>query len=192
VTNARETCTKPDLLPCPFCGSANIDPEEWRSGDGHGPGCSDCGACADTLERWNSRPVNREDGVAALGALLVHLPENWGDCIRDGEMRLTVDENAIESALEALRPVAGGSPNLRRTVVMSYELALHLLRNPYGHSDDLVRQARLWAADRIEAASRHQSNSNAPDPDGDRLGPHILREDSMGNYYVDDDGKPGL
>jgi len=51
----------------------------------------------------------------------------------------------------------------RRTVIMTPQLALHVLRNPYGHSDELVRNARLWAADRIEAAERHQVVRNVPE-----------------------------
>lgn len=36
------------LLNCPFCGSDNIDGGNW-------PGCIECGATADTAERWNQR-----------------------------------------------------------------------------------------------------------------------------------------
>ena len=46
----------PPLLLCPFCGSTNIDPTFWHSNDGKcGPGCSDCGATAETIEKWNTR-----------------------------------------------------------------------------------------------------------------------------------------
>lgn len=34
---------------------------------------------------------------------------------------------------------------------------LHLLRNPWGHSEDDVRRARLWAADRIEQFEREEA-----------------------------------
>jgi hypothetical protein len=44
------------LLPCPFCGSNNIDPEGWASADRSGPACDDCSCSADTIERWNTRP----------------------------------------------------------------------------------------------------------------------------------------
>ena len=49
---------------CPFCGSANVDPQGWASRDPdaqvsssnrEGPACDDCGATADTLEMWNRR-----------------------------------------------------------------------------------------------------------------------------------------
>jgi hypothetical protein len=47
---------KERLLPCPFCGSADIDPAFWMCDDhACGPGCSDCGATADTSEAWNWR-----------------------------------------------------------------------------------------------------------------------------------------
>lgn len=44
-----------NLLPCPFCGSTNIDPEGWASTDRSGPACDDCCGSADTVDRWNSR-----------------------------------------------------------------------------------------------------------------------------------------
>jgi hypothetical protein len=64
------------LLPCPFCGSSDIDPEEWMSstqnGDGtetikSGPGCGECGATADSVERWNTRPLSSHDQQTAKG-----------------------------------------------------------------------------------------------------------------------------
>lgn len=45
-----------DLKPCPFCGSHSIDPEGWVSTERKGPACDDCGASADTVEIWNTRP----------------------------------------------------------------------------------------------------------------------------------------
>ncbi len=45
-----------ELLPCPFCGSKEIDPEGWGSGDGrHGPACDGCMASAMSVEQWNTR-----------------------------------------------------------------------------------------------------------------------------------------
>jgi hypothetical protein len=61
------------LKACPFCGSPDIDPEGWSSGGcqcpdaaahevmgqqcnvRRGPACDDCGALAETVERWNTR-----------------------------------------------------------------------------------------------------------------------------------------
>lgn len=49
------------LLPCPFCGSTNVDPEGWMSvnQDGTqkktGPACDECGGSTESVERWNSR-----------------------------------------------------------------------------------------------------------------------------------------
>lgn len=57
--------------------------------------------------------------------------------------------------------------NFRGTMVinaLTEKVALHVLRNPYGHSEALVRSVRLWAADRIEAASRHQSCTKSTTP----------------------------
>jgi hypothetical protein len=44
------------LLPCPFCGSSNVDSEGWASTERAGPACDDCAGTADTVELWNSRP----------------------------------------------------------------------------------------------------------------------------------------
>ena len=38
--------------------------------------------------------------------------------------------------------------------VTHWQGVLHILRNPYGYSEDIVRQARLDAADRIEWLER--------------------------------------
>lgn len=64
------------LLPCPFCGSKNIDPEGWVSTDRKGPACDDCSGSADTVELWNSRPLasapapaSGVDAVAAIEAI---------------------------------------------------------------------------------------------------------------------------
>jgi hypothetical protein len=49
------------LLPCPFCGSTNIDPAEWSGNDGKsGPGCGDCGALAESVDAWNRRSSMKE------------------------------------------------------------------------------------------------------------------------------------
>jgi hypothetical protein len=51
------------LAPCPFCGSGDIDPRQWSSEDGQfGPGCMDCGALADSAEKWNRRMAKGEGG----------------------------------------------------------------------------------------------------------------------------------
>lgn len=48
-----------DLLPCPFCGSSDIDPEGWLNGLGErGPECLECGATGPTATRWNCRPAS--------------------------------------------------------------------------------------------------------------------------------------
>lgn len=62
------------LKPCPFCGSKNIDPEGWASTERSGPACDDCAGSADTVELWNSRPVE-----AGKEALLNELRERLAD-----------------------------------------------------------------------------------------------------------------
>lgn len=52
------------LLPCPFCGSANIEKDAWSSLSAEGPGCDDCGATAESAEAWNRRAANGAGGQA--------------------------------------------------------------------------------------------------------------------------------
>jgi len=55
-----------ELRECPFCGSKSIDPQGWVSADNAGPACDDCGACADTVELWNTRPGERAAYAVAI------------------------------------------------------------------------------------------------------------------------------
>lgn len=52
------------LLPCPFCGSNDVDADGWSNTEGvTGPACNNCGACAgevsknaaDNIAAWNTR-----------------------------------------------------------------------------------------------------------------------------------------
>ena len=44
-----------ELLPCPFCGSDDIDPEGWHSKVADGPSCVSCGGMAESVELWNKQ-----------------------------------------------------------------------------------------------------------------------------------------
>jgi hypothetical protein len=49
------------LLPCPFCGSTDIDAKGWMNGEGKtGPECEGCGATAESVDLWNTRPLATE------------------------------------------------------------------------------------------------------------------------------------
>jgi hypothetical protein len=60
----------PDLSPCPFCGSSDVDGNGWADGKGDtGPQCLFCGATAESVAMWNNRcscPVL--DGVQVTGS----------------------------------------------------------------------------------------------------------------------------
>lgn len=80
----EKPCPSPEyrgaLKACPFCGSPDVDPEGWSSGGcqcpdaaahevmqcsvRRGPACDDCGALAETVERWNTRVAVPSAAVA--------------------------------------------------------------------------------------------------------------------------------
>jgi hypothetical protein len=65
------------LLPCPFCGSNNVDPEGWGSTDRAGPACDDCAGTADTVELWNTRPLEQKKSIEVdIGAAVAALQES--------------------------------------------------------------------------------------------------------------------
>lgn len=48
------------MLDCPFCGNAGelIDQRGWLDGSGkYGPQCLECGATAESIEKWNMRAI---------------------------------------------------------------------------------------------------------------------------------------
>lgn len=102
------------LLPCPFCGSTNVDPEGWASTERKGPACDDCGASAETVERWNSRPLPNLD---AIGEAYEAERKRWTirtnkggrtrvyEVIRlgDGDPEVLASASSLEGALESMR-----------------------------------------------------------------------------------------
>ncbi len=71
------------LLPCPFCGSSDIDSEGWKNSEGvTGPACNDCnassgsvfGTAGTNIKTWNTR------------ASTLKAAEPEGDCFRIKEM----------------------------------------------------------------------------------------------------------
>lgn len=94
-------------LPCPFCGSPNIDPRGWMSRDSAGPACDDCGAAAGyvgqtpegNLEVWNKRvqePLFVEfiDFVITTEKLLSYAENN--------SLHLDMDKKSIQNDARAL------------------------------------------------------------------------------------------
>jgi hypothetical protein len=79
------------LLPCPFCGSTNVDSEGWMSvnQDGSqkktGPACEECGGSTESVERWNTRatpqPRDAVEGAGQCPVCADFPPNCWpADC----------------------------------------------------------------------------------------------------------------
>lgn len=106
------------LLPCPFCGSTNIDSEGWMScePDGSdkktGPACDDCAGSTESVERWNTRAAPSSPVVGREGMVLAALHKAnlypWG-MLSDGA---TPSPNilAFVDALLALPPEKAPAP----------------------------------------------------------------------------------
>lgn len=89
-----------ELLPCPFCGSKNIDPEGWMDGERNiGPVCDDCGASAERVEAWNSR-VSIEDSQDTVRLNALENAVDEGSCpgvINDDAGRWAVSEDGMQN-----------------------------------------------------------------------------------------------
>jgi hypothetical protein len=97
------------MLPCPFCGSTNIDPEGWVSTERKGPACDDCAACADTVEIWNTRASLSQAGAGGGVDALREAAEEFCRRVEAGEVRSKRSYAAFKAALAALAasPSAG-------------------------------------------------------------------------------------
>lgn len=70
----------PKLLPCPFCGADDIDPEEWMDSHGRsGPGCAQCGAQAEDATRWNWRAAPPPAADASWSGAAQWLRDHYQD-----------------------------------------------------------------------------------------------------------------
>lgn len=94
-----------DLLPCPFCGSHDIDPQYALSevaGVKHAsPGCMECDAMADTAESWNRRIPSPDAGTGTR--------DDWSLIEWQNKERLTVTWNDRHGAfiVQGQRQVCG-------------------------------------------------------------------------------------
>lgn len=103
-----------ELLPCPFCGSADIDESYALMGGPDGPhnapGCNSCDAMADSVEKWNRRAspaTSAQDEREAFEALISHYTSDLL-CKRftgDSHAALTAAFDAARARYAA--PVAG-------------------------------------------------------------------------------------
>lgn len=137
-----------ELMPCPFCGCENIDPQGWMSLEKEGPECDECGATAESAEAWNRR---------ATPATSAPSGEGEGDFAKYSRADLL-------RYIEYLRRVAcvscGGTDDVHlqspaELPAFEVELRKHLALMPTGdaHSHDWVERerARLYAERFIEA-----------------------------------------
>ncbi|NTA58557.1 hypothetical protein G6L32_07920 [Agrobacterium tumefaciens] len=114
---------RPTLLPCPFCGSPDIDPCGWAGNDGsHGPACNDCCGSAQTVEVWNSRPITpvpqdvQEKAYEEADAF-----SDWLGCDSEKRERL---QKAFEQAILTERGGAASGLEACQLAIDEYNSAL--------------------------------------------------------------------
>lgn len=102
-----------NVLPCPFCGSANVDPDGWASQHTSGPACDDCGASAggamqsreENVAAWNTRPEStertaREAAEAAVARMREGVAEMVGVMKREAQRRKAAGQHEAAAMLE--------------------------------------------------------------------------------------------
>ena len=101
-TSELAPALEPSLLPCPFCGSPEVDPRGWTGNDGsHGPACDVCCGSAQTVDLWNSRPlVPLPEDVGEAAYCEADAFSDWFGCDSEKRARLT---QAFEHAILAER-----------------------------------------------------------------------------------------
>lgn len=102
-----------DLLPCPFCGSTDVDPEGWATlpeyaktpEERSGPACDECGASAQTTKIWNTRSGFSLDLKDEIGerAIATIETQNWTDTSLTEEEKNLI-HMAVSFVLSALSP----------------------------------------------------------------------------------------
>ena len=55
------------------------------------------------LNRNERAPYILPELVKAIRRLLVHLPELWGDKVKNGQLQITVDEDDLDEVLRLVR-----------------------------------------------------------------------------------------
>lgn len=114
------------LLPCPFCGSTDIDAEGWTNSEGRsGPACNDCGASAgdlshtseDNVKAWNTRQPTEPSGnynkeqtqainevLMSVADINLELPAKVADDVRNKVMKI-INLLTIKPVPSVLPPV---------------------------------------------------------------------------------------
>lgn len=87
-----------DLLPCPFCGSADLDVRFWASEWSAGPGCNSCGATSEDAEGWNLRAFRSPKTATGVAACVANLREQQTQLDADGVM-VAVSRQALDETL---------------------------------------------------------------------------------------------
>jgi len=103
MSELKDLDLEPDI--CPFCGSDNVDPIGWKNGEGEtGPSCNDCGATADSVEEWNTRPtedllrVELKDSEAKYDYLVSLLEKRFPKSGQDYKVEAVLEENQTLTA----------------------------------------------------------------------------------------------
>ena len=154
------------LKPCPFCGSANIDPEGWSRNDGvSGPACDDCGASAESVAQWNKRAFEPCGVIAEIAAERQRQIEAEGwtpghdDEHTDGAMAQAAAAYAYATTLpERIRRYVTGIYSIENDGILSTIWPKGWKWKPKDPRRDLIRAAALVAAE-LERLDRQAASA---------------------------------
>lgn len=163
------------LLPCPFCGSTNIDPAEWSGNDDKsGPGCGDCGALAESAEDWNRRTaqVAQTESIVMRAVLLNAraVINRWDSPLWRQEVHTAEFIDQLRKAVDAAEasmgaaPVAPSQPKQAGGDVLAECVAIaeSELSNTSALMSQPPKSSAAWnIANRIRALAAHQASAHS-------------------------------
>ncbi|WP_395326920.1 Lar family restriction alleviation protein [Novosphingobium sp. BL-8H] len=164
------------LMPCPFCGSSDIDANGWMSETSTGPACDDCGASAGQVSNdhaanvtaWNTRQPTPAADVVETVARAADILDQYAafiltvkaDDLEVHPYQPAVEEAAsdLRAAIAAMQARSAGPASDPCKLPVSREIAEWNAARDAGLSQDAaIARVRDLPAERAEALEENRA-----------------------------------